>query len=149
MTRSCRRKEPTRAADTAGATRARPAPRHPAETLSSSRVSSMRVSSMRVSSMRVLVEGPAWAVTDVERELEADGVDIVLCRGSNAPATLARGGCPLLAGHPCPLADGVDLIVCADRQAPQLVAAHRGRHPSVGIMVIPPGPELAVEGNLA
>lgn len=138
MTRACHLDEPGRAAETAGVSRARCAHRRPAETPPSS----------PFSSVRVLVEGPAWAVTDVERELEADGVEIVLCRGSDAPATLARGGCPLLAGGPCPLADGVDLIVCADRQAPRLIAAHRVRQPSVGIMVIPPSPELAVDGGL-
>lgn len=97
---------------------------------------------------KVLVEGPAWAVVDVEQELEADGVEVILCRGSDAPETVARGGCPLLVGRSCPLADSADMVVCADRRASQLLAAHRRRRPSLGIMVIPPGAPFPLGGRL-
>ena len=85
---------------------------------------------------RVLVETPGgrWPAANAR---EASDLQIIGCPGP----TRAQGGCPALAGRPCPLAAHADVIVFAfppsDAQAQAILSAHPRLHEDVPLVVAP------------
>jgi GNAT superfamily N-acetyltransferase len=81
---------------------------------------------------RVLVETPGgrWHAGG---EAAAVGLQVMACSGPQG--RLPR--CPVLAGHPCPLAAGADAIVVSnvpdDERWRTIVEAHAGLHPGVPV----------------
>jgi hypothetical protein len=83
---------------------------------------------------RVLVETPGgrWHAGDAAA---AAGLQVIACSGPQG----RRPRCPVLAGHPCPLAAGADAIVVSnapdDERWRAIVEAHAGLHPGVPVCV--------------
>jgi hypothetical protein len=88
----------------------------------------------RGDSLRVLVETPGgrWHAGD---EAVAAGLQVIACSGPQG----RRPRCPVLAGHPCPLAAGADAIVVSnapdDERWRAIVEAHADLHPGVPVCV--------------
>jgi len=97
---------------------------------------------------RVLVEGTGhWPGEGAAR---AAGLDVLSCPG---PAG-RRSRCPVLDGHPCPLAAGTDAIIATNRTDDErwtaLMDAHGRVHPGVPVCVeVRDGPDQAPVGDVA
>jgi hypothetical protein len=97
--------------------------------------------------LRVLVEGSRgrWRGDAAARDAE---MAVVGCPGPGQ----RRGGCPALAGRPCPLADQADVIVVAlppsDHRAVELLEAHAALHPDVPLAT-DPTPEVGADVAVA